>query len=88
VLKNDPAQAERRLELIGKIAGIPRRIEPDTERIVYSPHRPLKEIIPLQRSMGKIITQWDEEACRKAGAVILPLTPSDFKDKLLRFFNK
>jgi DNA polymerase-3 subunit alpha len=85
VLKNDP---DRHEEIIAKITGIPRRMEPDTDHIVYTPNKPIKEIIPLKRSLGKIITQWDEVACKKAGAIVLPVCTSDLKYKLMQLFNK
>jgi DNA polymerase-3 subunit alpha len=78
--KDDP----RFNEVVHEITGIPRRSEPDTERIVCIPGRQLKSVIPLKRSLGKIMTQWDEAACRRAGASILPVVVSSFAEKLKR----
>lgn len=74
--------------VVKKITGLPRRSEPDPDRIVYTPGRSIKEVIPLKRYLGKIMTQWDEQACIKAGAVILPLTPSLFAEKLRKTIRK
>lgn len=70
-----------------KIRGIPRRIEPDAEHIVCTPGRQLKETVPLRRSMGKIITQWDRQSCQEAGALILPVAASPLADQLKRFIK-
>jgi DNA polymerase-3 subunit alpha len=60
------------------IEGLPRASEPDTDHLVYAFGRPLKEFIPLKRSGGRIMTQWDRRACEQAGAAILPVTPALF----------
>ncbi|MHB9155108.1 MAG: PHP domain-containing protein [Endomicrobiales bacterium] len=73
--------------LAARITGIPRRSEPDCERVAFVRDRPLKEVIPLKINRGKICTQWDEDSCRKAGALILPFRSSPFAAKLWNFFK-
>jgi len=58
-----------------RIVGLPRSSEPDTEHIVYAFGKPLKEFVPLKRAAGKIMTQWDKEACEQAGAIVLARCP-------------
>ena len=70
------------------IEGIPRSMQPDTEHIVLTPGRQIKEVIPLKRSLGKIITQWDEKSCRNAGALILPSASSPLAEKLKKLMRK
>jgi DNA polymerase III alpha subunit len=69
------------------LAGLPRSSEPDSGSIVYAFGKPIKEIIPLKRAAGKIMTQWDRTSCEKAGAIILPATHSPLFEKRKSFFK-
>lgn len=75
-------------DIVGKITGIPRRADPDNDHVAIVRDRPIKEVIALKRSMGKIVTQWDEDACRRAGADIVSTVPSTFAEKLKAFFSR
>jgi DNA polymerase III alpha subunit len=80
-------RAEDVVPLARVLTGIPRFSEPDAEQVVCTPGRSLREIVPLKRSMGKIITQWDEGACKRAGARVLSIRPSLLSEKLSRFLR-
>lgn len=77
-----------RPEIVRTITGLPRRSEPDAEHIAWTPGRPIGELIPLKRNQGLICTEWDEESCRKAGAIILPTAQNSFLQKVLSLFKK
>lgn len=81
--EHDPAAAA----VAQTIEGLPRSSTPDTGHVVYAFGRPLKEIIPLKRADGKIMTQWDKASCEKSGAVILPANSISLFQKLRTFFR-
>ncbi|HAM39605.1 MAG: hypothetical protein A2474_00550 [Elusimicrobia bacterium RIFOXYC2_FULL_34_12] len=66
-----------------KIIGIPRKQIPNTNKIAYFPN--IKENIPLKVVLGKVITQFNEKSCQRAGAIILPTIRSPLADAL---FNR
>ena len=65
-----------------RITGIPRRNRPNPDKIAYLPN--IKEKIPLKISLGKIMTQFTEESCRRAGASIQPIIRSPLAEALLK----
>lgn len=73
--------------LVERIKNLPRRSEPDVEKIVVS-SQPLKEFIPLKRSLGKVMTQFSEADCRFFGAEIIPATPSPLLVQLSRIYQR
>lgn len=64
-----------------RIAGLPRKIVPDTDKIAYLPD--IKETIPLKVVFGKTIVQFTEKSCQKAGASIHPVIRSPLAESLL-----
>ncbi|OGS44858.1 MAG: hypothetical protein A2539_03785 [Elusimicrobia bacterium RIFOXYD2_FULL_34_15] len=64
-----------------KIIGIPRKQIPNTNKIAYFPN--IKENIPLKIVLGKVITQFNEVSCRRAGALIYPAIRSPLAEALL-----
>jgi len=65
-----------------RITGIPRRNSQNPDKIAYLAD--IKEKIPLKLSLGKIITQFTEDSCRRAGASIQPLIRSTLAEALLK----
>jgi len=64
-----------------RITGIPRRSVPNMSKIAYLPN--IKEKIPLKLCLGKVMTQFTEDSCRRSGASIQPLVPSTLAEALL-----
>ena len=64
-----------------RITGIPRKSSQNPNKIAYLPG--IKEKIPLKISLGKIITQFTEDSCCRAGASIQPLVRSTLAEALL-----
>lgn len=81
-------KASQHQDIVGKITGIPRRSEPDNDHVAIVRDRPIKDVIALKRCMGKIMTQWDADACRRAGADIVSTQPSTFAEKLKALFSR
>ncbi|MFH1541456.1 MAG: PHP domain-containing protein [Elusimicrobiota bacterium] len=65
-----------------KIIGIPRKNKPYMNKIAYLPN--IKKKIPLKIVLGKTITQFSEDSCRRAGASIQPLIYSALAEALLK----
>ncbi|MFH0948693.1 MAG: PHP domain-containing protein [Elusimicrobiota bacterium] len=63
-----------------RITGIPRRNKQNPNKIVHLID--IKEKIPLKVSLGKIITQFTEDSCCRAGASIQPLIRSTLAEAL------
>ena len=64
-----------------RITGIPRRDRPNTSKFAYLPK--IKEKIPLKIVLGKIITQFTEESCRRAGASVQSVIRSSLAEALI-----
>jgi len=65
----------------GRIAGIPRKITANINKIAYLTD--IRHKIPLKVSTGKIITQFDEKSCIRAGASVQAAIRSPLADALL-----
>jgi len=64
-----------------RIAGIPRKLTPDINKIVYL--KDIKRHIPLKVSAGKIISQFSEKSCVRAGASVQTVARSPLSEALL-----
>ncbi len=65
----------------GRIAGIPRKLTPDLNKIVYI--KDIKRHIPLKVSGGNIISQFSEKSCVRAGASVQAAVKSPLAEALL-----
>ncbi|MDD5687773.1 MAG: PHP domain-containing protein [Elusimicrobia bacterium] len=74
--KNHPDNAH----YVERISGLPRKLQPNTDKIAYLPD--IKEKIPLKIVLGKIITQFTQESCKRAGASIQSVVRSSLADAL------
>jgi len=65
----------------GRIAGIPRKSIVNINKIAYLNN--IRQKIPLKVSMGKIVTQFDEKSCARAGASVQAAIRSPLAEALL-----
>lgn len=84
---NGLSDEEKNRWLLARLANIPRRSEPDTEKVVIS-DQPLKEFIPLKRGLGKVMTQFSAQDCLALGATVVPARPTALQAELGRIFHR
>ncbi|MEW6555764.1 MAG: PHP domain-containing protein [Elusimicrobiota bacterium] len=65
-----------------RITGIPRKNKLNPDRIVYLPR--IKERIPLKIIHNKIVTQFTEKSCQRAGASVQAVIRSPLAEALLK----